>query len=115
MEIPVFVEPLAVGFRASTQCPLPLSAEGASADEAVAALQAVLHQRVQSGGQVRTLFLETDHRNGNFPAIAPLTPQKVEQILEAAQRLAADPLYDDWVRAVEEYRRENNTVPDPDR
>jgi hypothetical protein len=43
-----------------------------------------------------------------------MTPEKLQAILAAAQRLRDDPLFEDWVRAVEEFRRENNTVPDPD-
>lgn len=46
--------------------------------------------------------------------IGVLTVTKAEEILAAAQRYAADPLFDDWVRGIEEYRRVHNTVPDPD-
>lgn len=41
-----------------------------------------------------------------------LTPEKLDSIIEKAARCAQDPLFDDWVAAVEEYRRLNNTVPD---
>ena len=43
-----------------------------------------------------------------------LTPEKLDSIIETAARCAEDPLFDDWVAAVEEYRRLNNTVPDAD-
>ena len=43
-----------------------------------------------------------------------LTQEKLDSIIETAARCAEDPLFDDWVAAVEEYRRLNNTVPDAD-
>lgn len=43
-----------------------------------------------------------------------LTPQRADAIIAAARRLAENPLFEEWVRAVEEYRRVHNTVPDPD-
>jgi hypothetical protein len=111
MEIPVFVEPTPTGFRAATGSPLPLTADGPTADAAVTALYTLLADRLRAGGQVRTLTVRAadEGRVGDV-----LTPQRVNEILAAAQRLASDPLFDDWVRAVEEYRREHNTVPDPD-
>ena len=55
MEIPVFVEPIPTGFRASTGSPLPLTADGPTADTAVAAVQGLLAERLRTGGQVHTL------------------------------------------------------------
>jgi hypothetical protein len=110
MEIPVFVEPTPTGFRATAGSPLPLTADGPTADAAVAAVQALLAERIRAGGQVRTLSIPT----AAGQAGGVLTPQKVEEILAAGQRLADNPLFDDWLRAVEEYRREHNTVPDAD-
>ena len=43
-----------------------------------------------------------------------LTPEKLDSIIETAARCAEDPLFDDWVAAVEDYQRLNNTVPDAD-
>jgi len=43
-----------------------------------------------------------------------LTPEKVDSILAAAKKLGENPLFDEYLRAVEEYRRLNNTVPDAD-
>ena len=115
MEIPVFVEPTPTGFRATAGSPLALTADGTTADAAVAAVHALLADRLRAGGQVRTLSVKTADELGAAGRIdGVLTPQKVEEILAAAQRLAENPLFDDWVRAVEEYRREHNTVPDAD-
>jgi hypothetical protein len=47
-------------------------------------------------------------------AAATMTPERIEAVLAAAQRVRENPLFGDYVRAVEEYRRLNNTVPDSD-
>ena len=91
MELSVFVEPSGTGFRAATGSPLSLSAEGPTADSAVEAVRAQYAERVRSGGQIRTLTI-TD----------------VGAILDAAERLGANPLFEDWVESIEEYRRERD-------
>ena len=88
MQIPVLVEPIATGFRASTGSPLDLTAEGAT-------LKKNLTTRLQSGAKLRSLRV-----------------LDVDSMLAAGRSLAANPLFDDWVAAVEEYRRIHNTVPD---
>jgi hypothetical protein len=115
MEIVIFVEPLPTGYRASTQSPIPLTALGPSADEAVAALRAVLVEWMQTSGQVRALVLETAETNGSGgKSVTGRTNRTVEELIESSQRLAADPQFNRWVQEVEEYRRANNTIPDPD-
>jgi hypothetical protein len=111
MEIPVFVEPTPTGFRATTGSPLPLTADGPTADAAVAAVQELLADLLRAGGQVRTLTVRAADE-GRVGAV--LTTQRVNEILAAAQRFASDRLFYDWVWAVGDYRREHNTVPDPD-
>ena len=46
--------------------------------------------------------------------VRAMTAEKLEAIRAAAKRLRENPLFDEYNRAVEEYRRLNNTVPDPD-
>jgi hypothetical protein len=87
VEIPVLVEPSPTGFRATTGAPLGLTADGPTADAAVAALRAAVVERLRAGAQVRTLTVTAT--NGSPPA---------------GQGLADNPLFDDWLRAVEEYR-----------
>lgn len=41
-----------------------------------------------------------------------LTRADIERILLSAAKLGESPLFEDWVKAVEEYRREHNTIPD---
>jgi hypothetical protein len=43
-----------------------------------------------------------------------LTPQKAEDILAAAKAVGENPLFEEYVKSIEEYRRLNNTVPDSD-
>ncbi len=87
MHIQAFVEPLAGGFRASTARPVALSAEGPSEDAALNALRSLVADRLRAGGHVRALEV-------------PDPP--------AGQRLADNPLFDDWLKAVERYREERD-------
>ncbi|VTT96705.1 unnamed protein product [Gemmataceae bacterium] len=97
MQLPVLVVPHPPGFRASTGGPFDLVADGPTPDAALDALRTMVVKQIPPGGQLRTL-----------------TVTDVEAIKAAAQKLGESPLFEDWVKAVEEYRREHNTVPDAD-
>lgn len=43
-----------------------------------------------------------------------MTLEKAEAILAAAKQLSENSLFDEYIRAVEEYRKVHNTVPDAD-
>lgn len=62
--------------------------------------------------------IANDVSSSNAPANGKphdvLTPEKLDSIINTAARCAEDPLFDEWVAAVEEYRRLNNTVPGAD-
>jgi hypothetical protein len=118
MEIPVFVEPTAGGFRATTGAPLALSADGPTADAAVAALEGQVAERLKNGTQLRTVSV-----NGqpDQPADAvrtyagiPLRPLGEEGARKLLRFVQENPLTEEHLRVVEEYRREHNTIPDPD-
>jgi hypothetical protein len=94
MELPVLVSPQVNGFRASTGGPFNLSADGLTADAAMDALRTVVVAKLQSG-EIRTL-----------------TISDFDVTRATARRLGENPLFEDWVKAVEEYRREHNTIPD---
>ena len=47
-------------------------------------------------------------------SLGVLTRSKVDAILEAAKALGEDPLFEDHVKAVEEYRRIHNTTDVPE-
>ncbi len=97
MEIAVLVEPSSTGYRASTQSPVPLIAEGATESAAMIALNAALRKRLQNGGKIRTLTL-TD----------------TETTEEICARMRADPLHAEMEIAFEEYRKVANAVEDSD-
>ncbi len=86
MSIPILVEPTATGFRAETGGPLNLSADGPSSEFAVSALHAKILAKLQNGATIIHL------------PVPPPSPVPEES-------MADNPLFDDWVAAVKEYRR----------
>ena len=92
MTISILVEPTHVGFRAATGWPLELSAEAASASEAVNALQEVIVGRLEGGA------ILIDH-----PIHRTRPPIPVLSLME-------NPLFDARLAAVETYRAERETV-----
>lgn len=97
MELPVLVVPHPPGFRASTGGPLDLTADGPTADAALAALKELIADRLRAGAQLRLLSF-TD----------------VETIQALAQRMRENPMFEEFEQAIAEYRREHNRVPDAD-
>jgi hypothetical protein len=94
VELPVLVLPLPSGFRASSGSPFNLIADGPTPDAAVDALRVQLAANLR-GGQLRTV-----------------TVTDPDSVRAAARKLGENPLFEDWVRAVAEYRQQHNTVPD---
>ena len=92
MTISILVEPSQVGFRATTGGPLELSAEAASAAEAVKALQEMIAGRIERGA------ILIDH-----PVHPPRPPIPVPSLSE-------NPLFEAWLAAVETYRAEQETL-----
>src|SRR5262245_35996571 len=88
MTISILVEPSPIGFRAITGGPLDLSAEAASAAEALTALQAKINSRFEQG------------------AIIVHHPVPASQAPISLVPLAENPLFDAWLEAIEEYREE---------
>lgn len=97
MDIPVVVEPCSTGFRARTGGPLDLTADGPTADAAMAALRGLVAARARAGTPLRTLSVAD-----------------VDSILAAARQLRENPMYEEFEQAVADYRSEHNAVPDPD-
>ena len=97
MEITVLVERVANnGFRARAGEPLPLSADGASADEAVRNLRSVLGRQLMNGTELVRLELGTEP----------------DPWSEFAGMFKDDPWIADWKRSVEEYRQKVDDDPD---
>lgn len=94
MDIPVFVTPHGSGFLARMGSPFDLSAEGATPDAALEAVHELLREKLKDGSVVRSIHVND-----------------VDSIQAAALRVGASPLYNDYLEALAEYRREHNTVP----
>lgn len=97
MHLPVLIESVAGnGFRAQVGEPLALSAEGATADEALKRLHEMVNQRLAQGARLVTL---------NVPA-------EENPWVQCAGMFKDDPYFDDWQRAIAEYRRQVDEDPD---
>lgn len=90
MSISILVEPRNPGYRAKTGGPLDLVADAATVPDAVAAVRAQIADRLGRGA----VLIEQ--------SIAPLPPV-------AVMPLADNPLFDDWLKAVEIYREQSDT------
>jgi hypothetical protein len=90
MQIPVLVEPVAGnGYRAVGAGLAPLSTEGATAEEALQRLRELLDSRLAAGARLVAL---------EVPSANPW-----EQM---AGMYRDDPLFDEWQRAMREYRQQ---------
>ena len=97
MEISVLLEPIPAGFRASTQSPVALSAEGVTESKAMEALSDAFYQRLQGGCQLRSLHL-----------------LDIDAIQAITARMRNNPMFSEFETAIEDYRKVANAVPDPD-
>jgi hypothetical protein len=88
MNIPVLLEPIPTGFRASTGAPLNLVAEAATEEQALKAVRLQLATKLAAGAKV-------------VDAGEPLA-----RFTSAWDRLAADPQHDQFLDAMAEYRKE---------
>jgi hypothetical protein len=95
MELPILILPHPPGFQASTGGPLDLAAVGPTPDAATESLRSMIELKLHQGGQIRTLKVSD-----------------VDTIQASAKKVGESPLFDEWVREVEEYRRQHNTIPD---
>jgi hypothetical protein len=97
MEIPVLVEPIAnKGFRAKAGEPLPLTADGATPEEAVGNLRAALSVQLKNGKQLMSV------------EIAPENPW----LAMAGMHDPNDPLVKEWKEEMAAYRQEVENDPD---
>jgi hypothetical protein len=91
VSIPILVEPGPTGFLAKTGGPLDLSAEAASAAEAVRALQEKIARRLEGGAMI----IDQPIRVAQSPI--PITPLK------------ENPLFEEWLAAVETFRAQQES------
>src|SRR5438445_11365251 len=97
MQIPVLVERVkGDGYRARGKDPFAVSAKGATREEALAKLRAKIQTRLKNGTEI--VGLEVG------PQPHPLA--------EFAGMFKDDPLFDDCLKAMAEYRRQVDNDPD---
>jgi hypothetical protein len=97
MQIPVLVERVkGNGYRARGTEPFAISAKGATREEALNKLRAKIQTRLKNGTEL--VGLEVD------PQPHPLA--------KFAGMFKDDPLFDDWQKAITEYRRQVDNDPD---
>jgi hypothetical protein len=97
MQIPVLVEPVTGnGFRAKAGEPLPLTAEGATPDEAVRNLRAAMDRQLKSGKQLLSVDIAQEN-----PWLAM-----------AGMHDPGDPLVQKWKEEMAAYRQEVEDDPD---
>ena len=91
MRIPVLIEPVARnGFRARGIEPFAVSAKGATREEALAKLRAIIEDRLKNGAELVELEVGP-----------PSNPW-----MEFAGMFKDDPWIDDWKRSIKEYRQQ---------
>ena len=91
MEIPVLIEPVAGnGYVARTGSPFNWSAEGATPEEAVQKLQAVATEQQAVGIRTTTITMGAS----------------VHPHAEFVGAMKGSPLWDEWRKAIKEYREE---------
>jgi hypothetical protein len=96
MQIPVFVERVkGDGYRARGTEPFAVSAKGATREEALAKLRAKMESRMKKGTEVVGLEIGAEPHPW----------------MEFAGMFKDDPLFDDWQKAIEEYRRKVDENP----
>lgn len=90
-QLPVFVESIPGGFRATTVGPADLVADGATADAAVRELRTKVDAKLAAGGQVASIQLDDDEFDALVRRIAanPLTEQ-IHQVIRDARKAADD-------------------------
>jgi hypothetical protein len=90
MQIPILIERVkGNGYRARGAEPFAVSAKGATREEAVAKLRSKIQARLKNGTELAALDVGPDH-----------------PWMEFAGMFKDDPLCDDWVQSMAEYRQQ---------
>ena len=97
MQITVLIEPVANnGFRAKAGEPLPVTAEGATPEEAVRNLRTVMDRQLMNGKKLLSVDIASEN-----PWLAL-----------AGMHNTSDPLVQEWKREIATYRQEIEDEPD---
>lgn len=96
MQIPILVEQTSgERFIATGGAPFAVSAEAATADEALAKVKQMIDERVAHGAKIVSVELGSS----------------ANPWLAGAGMFSGDPLFDDWQQAITENRKTANEVP----
>jgi len=95
MNIPVLLEPIPTGFRATTGAPLNLAVEAPTEDTALDAIQAMFAAKHSAGAKIVELAIPT-----------------ADRMREIIASMAANPCFDDWVAETKKYRRQREAEED---
>jgi len=97
MKIPVLIEPISPErYRATGSEPFVGSVEAETPDAALAKMKQLIDDRIAHGARIALLDL----------------PSGTNPWLDMAGIFLDDPLFDEWQRAIADYRREVNKSPD---
>ncbi|MCI0462636.1 MAG: hypothetical protein L0Z62_37280 [Gemmataceae bacterium] len=96
MQIPILIEPVAGNGYRAVGGPSALTAEGATAEEALENLQGLLGSRLAAGA--RLVMLEVPGAENPWQKLAGMYHD--------------DPLFDEWRQAMADYRRQVEEDPD---
>jgi predicted RNase H-like HicB family nuclease len=97
MEIPVLIEPVAEnGFRARAVEPFSMTAEAGTRDAALQKLRELIEARLADGAEIVPLQV----------------PAPEHPLARFAGMFKDDPYFDDWQRAIAEYRRQVEEDPE---
>lgn len=97
MQIPVIIEPVSEHcYRATGGSPLALTVEAATPDKALAQLEQTIKDRLTGGTKLVALDIPLE-----------------DPALRYAGILRDNPLYDDWIEAMREYREKVDSEPLP--
>jgi hypothetical protein len=97
MQIQVLVEPVGEnGYRAYGGPPFPFTAEGSTPYEAIQRLRQVIHDRLAAGAHVLSIDV----------------PVTENPLIEQAGWLKDDPLFEEWQKAIADYRRQIDEGPE---
>lgn len=92
MRIPVLIESLPDQTYRATQAAWAVSAEGATSEEALGRLRSELKRRIASGDQMISMEVDEAPADSGHP------------LARFAGCMKDEPLYEEWQRAVAEYR-----------
>ena len=97
MKIPILIEPISEQrYRATGSEPFVGSVEAETADAALAKMKQLIFDRLSQGARIAAVDL----------------PDTANPWLEGAGMFCDDSLFDDWQRAIADYRHEVNQIAD---